>query len=216
MDAAIDGTNTAYVSVQSIKLKAKGKELQNKEVKGLIELDGGSVDRVEQSAEKDDPKGREIPSVEFAPDKTAWKPFTSKEGRFTADYPGTPTVESKKNAAAGDVITQVVLATKDGSVAYLVTFTDFTKDLSKVDPKLLLVKVAGPGTKDLKSRKEITLNGFPGVEFVLQPEKYIITHRCYMVNGRLYQAIVNIKKGKERGAEQERFFKSFRLMEKAP
>jgi hypothetical protein len=215
LDAAIDGTSTAYVSSSTETLKAKGKVVQDKDVRQLFEFDIKGVLRTEQSAEKDDPKGREVPLAEFVSDKPEWKGFTSKEGRFSADFPGTPK-ETTDKSEKGYVTTHLVGTTDMGSIAYLVAFTDFTGDLAKVDPAIILGKFGGPNDKDAKSRKDITLNGFPGVEVVYQQQQsmIILTHRYYVVKGRLYQVAVAIEKGKGGAAETERFLGSFRLAEK--
>jgi hypothetical protein len=218
LDAVIDGTSTLAALSGTQKIKGTCKAFQGKEQIANVEADISATGRDERSAEKDDPKGREVPAAEFPTEKTEWKEFTSKEGKFTANFPEAPKVDSKKDAK-GIVTTSTIATAEKGAIAYFVSYTELDADSAKVDPKLILEGGAKSLEEGTKSKKEIKLNGFPGLEIVREFEQggsklYMKTH-MYMVKNRLYQVFVMSEQGKKDKADADKFLESFRLSEKA-
>ncbi len=218
VDAVIDGTSTLWTTTGTQKVKGTCKAYRGKDQIANVEADISSAGHGERSAEKADPKGREVPVAEFPSGKPEWKEFTSKEGKFTANFPDTPKVDTKKDAK-GTPTTTTMATTENGSIAYLATFTDLGADTAKVDPKLILDGIAKSLESGTKSKKEITLNGFPGLEIVREFEQggtklYMKTH-IYMVKDRLYQVFAMSEESKKDKAEADKFLESFRLSEKS-
>ena len=218
VDAVIDGTSTLFVATMTRKLTGKGKVFNGKQAVAILESDITSTDRYERSAEKDDPKGQEVPVAEFPSGKTEWKEFTSKEGRFSANFPDEPKIDAKKSAK-GIVANTVMVEREKGAIYYLVMYSDLPVEASKIDPKALLEGGAKTISAGTKSKKEITLNGFPGLEIVREYEQsgsnLSMKAHLYMVKNRLYQVFVVAETNVKDKAEVEKFLDSFRLVEKA-
>ncbi len=218
LDGVIDGTSTLLTITELQVVTGKGKMYQEQEVLGTFEADIHATRREEYSAEKADPNGRDIPVVEFPSDTHEWKEFASKEGRFSANFPTEPTVESKKDAK-GDVTVTTQSTTENGAIAFFVIYSDVMGDFSIVNAKEILKQSANAAKADPKSYKEVPLNGYPGLEFVAEIEKpdtkVLMKTRLYLVKNRLYQVIAAAEQSKKDKAEFDKFLDSFRLSEKA-
>jgi hypothetical protein len=217
-DVVIDGSSTLGSISGSQKLKGTCKAYQGKNQLANVEADISATGREERSAEKEDPKGREVPAADFQAGKTEWKEFTSKEGKFTANFPETPKVDTKKDPK-GNASTSTIATAEGGAIAYFVGFTELAPDAAKNDPQVTLENVAKSLEEGTKSKKEIKLNGFPGLEIVREFEqggtKLYMKMRMFRVKDRLYQVFVMSEQSKKDKADADKFLESFRLSEKA-
>jgi hypothetical protein len=157
------------------------------------------------------------PRLESDSDKTEWKEFSSKEGKFSAKFPGTPKVSVSRNAEGRDSTT-VLVEMDNGIIGYVVAYDELGDD-GPVDAKAALgdfMKLMAAGTK---SKKDIMLNGFPGVEFIREIEvegnKLYFRAHVYVVKNRLYRVFVMAEQSKKDKLETDKFLESFRLSEKA-
>jgi hypothetical protein len=217
LDAAIDGSSPAGTLNLTIEMKGKA-VLQGKDAKVKIEIDMVGLLRAERS-EQVKAKVQDLPAVELAGPGPAWVPFSSKPGRFSARFPGKPGEDTKKDAK-NNTTTNVMATLENGQILYQVSYTDFAADISKVDPKVLLGGVVNNlGKEKIKNKRDIEINGFPGVELVLEFEhmstKLRFMHRTFMVNGRLYQILVGGDVSMKDMFQADRFLSSFELHEKA-
>jgi hypothetical protein len=213
VDTAIDGSASARTEV--LTSKGKGKiGMKRGDMTYTVVFDMQSVHRVERSEEKDDSKAREVPKVVFAEPAGDWKEFTSKEGKFTVTFPGTPKAETKKDGN-GTVTTTYSVVLEKGSIYYMAAFTDYVGDAAKAEPKVMLKNLADSLAKNAKQKKDIQLGDYPGIEMVSELEemgvKVAMKHRIYFLNGRLYQVVVVSEARLAEKAQFDRFLDSLKL-----
>jgi hypothetical protein len=212
IDTAIDGSSTARKESTTGKIKGKG-ILQQGGMKITMEVDLAMSSRQVRSQEKDDAGAREVPAVRLVGPGGDWAEFTSTEGRFSATFPGKPTVTSKKGK--DDVTTTCQVIREGGSITYSVNYTDFARP-NLLDPKALLRSVADSFPRGTR-QKEVKLDGVDGVELVqtIEPRggnpAVTLTFRVYFVQGRLYQVMVASAAGVKEKVQVSRFLDSFKL-----
>jgi len=143
----------------------------------------------------------------------AWKSFTSLEGRFTADFPGTPK-EGSTNSD-GMILHRFVVELPGGEVAYMVMYNDLPPGAGAAGPQFLLEAVASKFGERVKSRKNIQINGHTGMELEWTKKEggqtWFLTDRIYLVENRMYQVMVTTTRGKIDPVSTTRFLDSFRL-----
>jgi hypothetical protein len=166
--------------------------------------------------------------------QSIWKPFSSKEGRFSVLMPGTPS-ESQMigDPVTGDIVYLFTVTREEAE--YMVWYVDFEPPTRRVDddgqssnfPDMLpntpekmtdvLVKAGtdcyySPSICRLISEQSIRLGSFPGREIGLRlPGGLIFRRRLYLVNRRVY--ILSVRTTKERLLSKtiEGFMNSFKL-----
>jgi hypothetical protein len=211
IDAAIDGSSVERKEVGKLVLKAEG-HLHVGDMKTRIEFDVKGTGTDEQSAEFYDPKAREVPKVQFIAGPNDWTEFKPKDASFQLKFPGTPKEKTKKGE--GFTETQYASEVEGGVIIYSIAITDF-EDPSKIDPAAVL-KAAVASLKNVKSQKDITVNGHPGAEIVYEQEasgfKFDVSRQIIMVNRRAFEVSTVAVKGKK--AETEKFFKSLQVLVK--
>jgi hypothetical protein len=217
IDTAIDGSSVVRTETFTARVKGKSILVQEGLKKGTLEMDSSVSGRTEHSEEKDDPKELTVPAVEFIKPSGIWSEFTSKEGRFSASFPGEPQVKSTKDDQ-GNVTTQHMVTREQGMIAYSVAYTVYANANPKADPKTVLQAVANGLAKDTKEKKDIKLNGHLGLELLRELEqdgvKMIVNQRIYYLDGRLYQAIVASAVIAKDKAEVSKFLDSLKLHDK--
>ena len=145
-----------------------------------------------------------------------WKEFSPPNGRFTATFPGTPKLQTKQ--AMGQPIQLYILELGwGGQFAYSVAYNDLSVDAEAMVAKAVLEGAARGLGGNIKSQKDIRLQGHPGKEVVVEMQQdgvtMVLTNRIYVVKNRLYQVLVAGVKGKEPPASFTRFLDSFKLKE---
>jgi hypothetical protein len=211
IDIALDGSSTEYVQEFTEEIDGKGKT-DAPEFKGRIELKGGGKARIEVSAEKDDAQARNVPKVTWVTGPKSWTEFTSKEHAFKAMFPGKPQVQTTKDAR-GYPTTQYIVGAENGAIAYIVAVTEFPGDANVPADDILKGLEMG---QDIKEKKTIRMNGFPGREFLIKKgakdKEITITQRVYVVKQRLYQALYVESEGKK--GDLTKFFEGFNFNDK--
>jgi hypothetical protein len=145
-----------------------------------------------------------------------WKTFTSREQGFSASFPGQP--EKTARMASGSVLTefQLVVVVDGGVISYLVVCEDTAADLS-ASANVVFAGLARQYGKDLKSRRDVTIKGYPGVELVAETDAGGVPvasiHRAYVVKKRTYQIRVRFFPSKKDVAQPQKFLDSFALLE---
>jgi hypothetical protein len=159
------------------------------------------------------------------PKRSEWKDFTSKEDGFTVSFPTTPEIESKDNQYDfGKVTVRMYTSNPREGVFWRVATHHYPEPFaSETKPKQLIEMMRDGMAENTKSKvegvQEISLEGHPGQEFVLQGSNPITTKpltmkvRLFAVRGRVYQlAVVAPLNDDSLGEEASLFFKSFRLL----
>lgn len=169
--------------------------------------------------------------------QSIWKPFSSKEGRFSVLMPGTPR-ESQINWdwQTGDIVYLFTVTREEAE--YMVWYVDFEPPTRRVDddgqssnfpdilpntPEKMTDVLANAGTGPdysynlgycrLISEQSIRLGSFPGREISCRlPGGVIFRRRLYLVNRRVY--ILSVRTTQERFLSKtiEGFMNSFKLL----
>jgi uncharacterized protein (TIGR03066 family) len=148
------------------------------------------------------------------PKSVEWKEFTSPERGFSVLLPGTPNESSKQNPSGG--VTYSFVAQSDAGLStYTVMCTEFTRDPGLLAAKVVLDGAAAPLAKQTKSRRDIKLGEYPGIELQLELDAgglpMVMTDRIYLVKQRLYQVLAGSVRDKKDPQQFARFLDSFKL-----
>jgi hypothetical protein len=150
--------------------------------------------------------------------KVEFKEFSSPEGRFKVEFPGTP--KKTNQQAAGIKMTTYTVEEKNG--AYVVAFADAPIPSGETEAQL---RKRLDGARDgmvgnvggkLTSESDLTLKDkYPGreVKADIPSKKGALRARVYIVDGRLYQVMVIGTSSWITSAEATRFLDSFALTE---
>jgi hypothetical protein len=148
-----------------------------------------------------------------------WKDFSSPDGRFTVEFPGTPKqVKDPRQTKFGKVEAQLVILSVSNKVFYGVEYLDYPASVLRAHgADELLDDASDSAVKGVKgarieSKETINVNGNPGRQLVLSaPGNLQLTMRMYLVKNRLYQVIASVGQGEEKTADPKRFLDSFKL-----
>jgi hypothetical protein len=134
---------------------------------------------------------------------SVWKPFTSKDGKFTVLMPGQPTIieETVRNSA----VRKFVAEDNTQGTVYMVIYSQRgtrTTDLQSIvqNGKLL-------------SKRSISIQKQLGQESIYESSKEIIKHRTFIAGNRTYQIVAAIdkQKYKDLSSSTEGFLNSFKV-----
>lgn len=213
VETAIDGSSTLRSQTYAGTLKAKGTFVEDKETMTVV------IDRVirseqRQSEERNPANKLEMPKVKLVGPGELWEQFVSQEGKFSASFPTTPEISTKKDK--GDVTTNAAATMEKGNVYYLVSYTDYANPQALADPKLTLQGVAAK-FKDGKI-EDVELDGKPGISIV-QPKvngkvTMMLYLRVYISEGRLYQVLAVVADESKDQADPKKFLESFQFEKK--
>lgn len=137
-----------------------------------------------------------LPAPPVAASENAWREFTSLEGRFTILMPGQPTKESRVvDTPIGQVGLEVFeLRAETGPylITYMVTYSDFPR--LPDNPRAALINARDGTLKNaqgkLRCEKEVTRDGYPGLEITIDAPSALIKSTLYAVKQRLYQVVI--------------------------
>jgi hypothetical protein len=147
-----------------------------------------------------------------------FKEFSSKEGKFKVQMPGTPK-ETKQNAGGMDMH---MYTTEQRNGAFAVAYSDSPVPLgqSPAQAKLALDGARDGALKNINAKltgeKDITLAGkHPGREITadLPDNKGQLKARFYIVDRRIYQQLVMGNKSWVESPDAAKFLDSFALQE---
>ena len=200
-------------------------------VKGMCSIKGGEAFIVNRDAPLVPPPEEKLEVVAApppsAPSKPApaidWKPYTSKEGRFTVLMPVATPTQMKQNlkTPVGEMELNVVGAElPNNQGGYAVIYNDLPESITQqpgaeqmiLDNAAMGAQTNVPGAKVIGDPKKITLEGSPGRELTLEAPlvgKMIV--RVYIVKGRQYQVIARGSNERLSSKETQLFLDSFKL-----
>ncbi|MFN2492296.1 MAG: hypothetical protein ABR501_05355 [Pyrinomonadaceae bacterium] len=148
-----------------------------------------------------------------------WQKFSSEEGKFTILMPTKPKVEVKEVDSQIGKLTQYVYVSSTDNGLFQVSYADYTVDppSEKRDSVLEAIREGViTGLKaELVTQKNITLQGYPGREFLAQRQiegiDFVFHWRIFLVGRRVYQLAVANQKKTDASAEITKFVTSFEL-----
>lgn len=136
-------------------------------------------------------QGTMVTMQEDPPAAKVWKEFSSSEGGFSVQLPGTPVSKAAPTANGKTTIHSFTLELKDSF--YLLSYLDFPDgDDPALAAKRLDTARDGMFAKNkstkMLSERELKLGSFTGREFlVLQDQSALGIFRAYIVRNRLYE-----------------------------
>jgi hypothetical protein len=155
-----------------------------------------------------------------ADDQPEWKEFAPKEGRFKVLMPGVPKVyDLDTESDFGKGVLHMHRA-QVGKTMYAANYCDFPAEIKKTPLKQVYDDSRDGAVANLEgklvSEKDIKLGDYPGREIRIDvPEgKLLFRSRVYLVDQRLYQAVVLGTKEAATSKEADKFLDSFKLVEK--
>jgi hypothetical protein len=154
-----------------------------------------------------------------------FKTVTSKEGRFTAEFPGDPTPSERiVKTPTGNLTIHSLMLRVGNAVEYLIAFDDGPAPLSEKQVQAFNADTALNGVRDsivrstrsrLLNETKIALDQWPGREWELDgpvDTNEDFRWRCYYVNARQYQIGVGWLKGQKPPTEiVDRFLNSLQV-----
>lgn len=143
--------------------------------------------------------------------------YTSPDGSFKINFPGTPTdTSSIIKTDAGNIEMKSFTYEKSVTEAYIVTYSDYPTEMVKASTPDALLTGAKDGALEgsiLDSEEKITLKNYPGYNFKAYKESYYMCYKIFLKENRLFQ-IMMIKDGKYPLQEDiDAFMNSFELVE---
>lgn len=148
----------------------------------------------------------------------SWHEYTSTEGRFRVNFPGTPTREAHpvSGTTAGAKHVAVSFSADTPEVKYSVSFEDF--DHRSDTPaqfidrqKAVITKRAG---YKIGSETEVALGKHKGKEYVIEHPVTGTAHvRFFAVGSRLYKLTVYAPQRPVQATESAKLFDSFQVIE---
>jgi hypothetical protein len=150
--------------------------------------------------------------------KETFRGLESQEGGFSALFPDKPKREVQTlNTVEGEIDVILYSANMDDST-YVVIYAEYPKDAIKnSDPDKMLDGARDEGVANSKGKllKEtpIVLGNNKGRELKIENDngQRIVHQRIYIVNNRIYQALVEAPAGKKETKDITKFFDSFKV-----
>ncbi len=156
------------------------------------------------------------------PEAPAYKTFTSDEGKFSAQFPGTPKREARTETAGDIKLNLVHYSVDNGNEAVSVSFIDYPDAVAAQDPKALLNEVADGAASaadgnvkgansELKSKTPTTFQGHEAIDFEVDIEKRKLAARAVLVGTRMYLMQV-VSEPEVESTTYEKLTSSFKLI----
>jgi hypothetical protein len=144
------------------------------------------------------------------------KKFESKEGKFSAKFPGEPKTVNQK---AGGLDLSITIVEK-GKGGFAVIYSDMPADIVKGAPADKLLAGGEKGLVD-NFKAKVTKSGemkfkgngkeYPGREILAEKDDLHLRVNIILVDNRLYQVFIVGPKEMVTGKEADEFIKSFEL-----
>jgi len=153
-------------------------------------------------------------------DSAEWKEVALPEIGFQAYMPGTPEHQQNiRDTPTGKVeLHKYAVQPKGKKELFMIVSTRFPEDVGRRiggTEKLLELgrnDVLSASQGQLKSERQIVLNGCPGVELeVLPPKGAVIKVRIYAKKSQVIQVSVHVPQARLSSADVQKFFDSFKL-----
>ncbi|HEX2053726.1 MAG TPA: hypothetical protein VHJ78_08395 [Actinomycetota bacterium] len=163
---------------------------------------------------------------EEEPAAAQYRSFTSEEGKFKADFPGTPKREARTETAGDIRLNLVHFSVDNGDEAVSVSFIDYPPSVATQDPKALLNGIAdGAATaadgnvqgasSELVSKTPTSFEGHEAIDFEVDIDERKLNARAVLVGTRMYLMQV-VSEPNVDSASYERLTESFELTEASP
>jgi hypothetical protein len=148
--------------------------------------------------------------------KEEWKVYSYESDGFAVSAPGEPTLTKQNQDSPGGKVEVHNYAIELGNNSGVMISTTLFPNVQG-DPKTL-VQGAKNGAVDtmnakITSEKEITIDGYPGVQFEADSQNFHIRSRMYVVKDRLLMLLAIAPNESKIPPTADRVFDSFKLKE---
>lgn len=122
--------------------------------------------------------------------------YTSPDGSFKINFPGTPTVASENvPTEVGNIEMKSFTYEKSVTEAYMVALSDYPSELVAASSPDSLLQGAKEGALSsqgatLESEEKITLDGNPGYFFKAKKDSYHMCYKIFLKENRLFQILM--------------------------
>lgn len=142
--------------------------------------------------------------------------FTSADGRFSIQFPGTPAQTSQDVTLKNGQVTKLYQFTAEddnGNASYIVMYNDYPPDAINTAPQNFLMqrRDRAVAKKTLLSDAEISLSGVPGRAYTASDNEWQYDMRQFLSGVRFYQLIITTAKGHP-PARRDIFMSSFKIL----
>lgn len=155
-----------------------------------------------------------------------WKLYQNKEGRFSILVPSKPKREVDIiESVSGMKVKQISFFSKDENnpnSAFYISYFDVPREMinSISTDQLLEAGMIGAASNvngEIIIERKISLNGYPGAEFVVESASYkpkdtTMKMRAYIVRNRMYALSITSIKGTLSNYVQDKYLDSFKLI----
>ena len=160
--------------------------------------------------------GQDLGSSSPAP--AVWQEFTSAEGSFAIQMPGTPSYEKKNTSTAvGPIDMHLFSLDLAKDAVYIVMYSDYPDVVAQAPADKVLDGGRDGALANVKGKlvgeQNMSLDGFPGREFTIEiPGKGMMKLRTYLVRQRLYQIMAVGTNARIDSEDTVKYLTSFRLL----
>ena len=122
--------------------------------------------------------------------------YTSEDGRFKVNFPGTPKVESQDiPTEVGNIEMKSFTYEKSATEVYMIAYSDYPSELVKQsDPDAILTGAKEGALTNMgatmDSEEKITMDGNPGYQFKAVKDSYYMVYKIFLKENRLYQILM--------------------------
>lgn len=150
-----------------------------------------------------------------------WETFTSEQGGFSVQMPGTPKEETQSMDVGVSTMTLYLYTIQSGSSVYVASYAEIPEELLQfLDPETMLPLVAesafGGIGGAIDDQREITLGEYTGLEATgtatFEGIEATIRGRFFIVDNKLYQLFAAVPSGQSTD-DVDTFLNSFSLLE---
>ncbi|MBT3362408.1 MAG: hypothetical protein HN929_09605 [Chloroflexi bacterium] len=149
----------------------------------------------------------------------AWEEYTSTDGSFSVQMPGTPVEETDSLDTVVGNIDIYAFSVENSDAAYAVVYSDYPQSMIDQSNVQDMLDDACSGAVEgaqgsMNSQTSITYSSYPGREINLTTSNdTIITQRMYVVGNRLYQLLIETEAGDASSSNVAKFLDSFELVQ---
>lgn len=147
-------------------------------------------------------------------DDGGWTRYNSNKGRFTVLMPGFPEDKVETTQSEHGPYTTHLFILRQTNLVFLIGFVDYDPSFNFNKQAELEMNrdnfVKGISATLLHTR-QVTIDGYPALEFAAEANGRIFRSRVYMVGRRPYQIVIGSPKGEENTTYIDRFFNSFKI-----
>ena len=150
----------------------------------------------------------------------AWQEYDSKDGSYSIMMPGKPAHQTERQPSmAGELQVHLMMADMSHRGAFMVGHTDYPAEFAEVNAEEMLDLAAQGAVNSseatLLGKKEIALDGHPGVELELAVKQIkggrTVTRIYWVAPRRIYIMFASIPTSAETDIHLAKFFDSLKL-----